>query len=335
MEAIPLVRARYAAAFAATLDHLGAKAGSFLERARLPASLLEHPDGLIGAHNLWSFAGDAARRTGIRDLGLRAGSMPVEAHGDFGTRVVYAPTLHRAICTFCAEALAEYSGADFYLMREDETAWFCRGPIVGTADQIQQVELYVMALMVQTIRMATGPRWQPARVQLQNNDARGLAHVTLIRRADVDFGAPETRIALPVSALHLPLEYAPGKRIPDESNMASDHEATAPAEDFIASLNALIASHIRRGPLPVHVVAEIAGVSVRTLQRRLGQRGSNYSQLVEQARYRAATKLLRRPEARVTETAFELGYSDVAHFTRAFKRMAGVSPGEYRRGRTG
>ena len=260
MEAIPLVRARYAAAFAAALDALGTPVEPLLLRARIPVGLLEHPNGLIGANNLWSFAGDAARETGIRDLGLRAGVMPVQEYGDFGARVIDAPTLHRAICTFCATASAEYSKADFYLMREGETAWFCRGSITGTADQVQQVELYLVALMVQTIRMATGPRWQPPRLHLQNTDARGLADVEIVRGADARFGAPATRIALPVSALCLPLRYALGMRTPTTLPLASGDEAGAPPDDFVQSLNALIASHLGRAPLPVQTVSEFAGV---------------------------------------------------------------------------
>ncbi len=103
MDSIPLVRARYAISFAEALHAQGAPVEPLLRRARLPVGLLENPDGLIGASTLWTFAGDAARCTGIRDLGLLAGAMPVAEHGDFGTQVIYAPTLHCAICTFCVD----------------------------------------------------------------------------------------------------------------------------------------------------------------------------------------------------------------------------------------
>lgn len=330
MEAIPLVRTRYAIAFSTALRAQGVSIEPLLQRAHLPLGLIEHPDGLIGADALWAYAGDAARRTGLRDLGLLAGATPVAEHGEFGTQVVYAPTLHCAICTFCAEASAEYSEADFYLKRQGGTAWFCRGPIEGAPDQLQQVELYVMALMVQTICMAMGPDWQPARLQMQNEDSRGLRDAELVRNADTEFGAPATRIALPVAALSLPLQHSPCPVALRTTSFVFNAERASPPEDFLESLNLVVASHLGHHPLPIQVAAEITGLSVRTLQRRLRRRGLSYSQLFEQTRYRAATRLLKDPDVRITDVAYELGYSEVAHFTRAFKRMAGINPSEYR-----
>jgi AraC-like DNA-binding protein len=41
--------------------------------------------------------------------------------------------------------------------------------------------------------------------------------------------------------------------------------------------------------------------------------------------------MLRDPDAKVTDIAHTLGYSDSAHFARAFRRIAGVNPRVYRR----
>ena len=53
--------------------------------------------------------------------------------------------------------------------------------------------------------------------------------------------------------------------------------------------------------------------------------------LMEQAARSLGTRLLKRGDQRITDIGMELGYADSAHFTRAFKRWAGVSPREYRR----
>jgi AraC-like DNA-binding protein len=69
------------------------------------------------------------------------------------------------------------------------------------------------------------------------------------------------------------------------------------------------------------------------LRRRLARDGLTYTELVEQARFQAATRLLEDTEAKITDIAFELGYGDPSNFTHAFHRWAGVSPRNYRRQR--
>ena len=65
-------------------------------------------------------------------------------------------------------------------------------------------------------------------------------------------------------------------------------------------------------------------------QRRLASEGLTFSQLVDEIRLEMTVPKLRDPGIRLTDIALSLGYSDPAHFTRAFVRWAGVSPSEYR-----
>jgi len=173
MNSIPLVRARYANAFLMALKKRGVPTGSYVKSARLPESLLLNPDGLISALSLWKLAGDIGRDPDQRDIGLEAGAMPISAYGDFGRRVTCAPSLYQAIKTFCHCAASEYSRSDFYLTRDNDIAWFCRGPIEGTTDQAMQVEFYLIMLMIQIVRAALGPHWKPDRLRLQTLEEHG------------------------------------------------------------------------------------------------------------------------------------------------------------------
>ena len=76
-------------------------------------------------------------------------------------------------------------------------------------------------------------------------------------------------------------------------------------------------------------LATLVGASRRTLQRHLQQRGQSVSRLLEEARRERALHLLQSP-ARVIDVAFELGYNDPSHFTRAFRRWTGAAPSAYR-----
>ena len=107
--------------------------------------------------------------------------------------------------------------------------------------------------------------------------------------------------------------------------------ATAPPTTFAGSVGQVVASLLRGGNVDIASVAEYAGVSVRTLQRHLGDEGRSYSQIVDEVRFDLARRLLRRPDLKLIDVALESGYQDPANFTRAFRRWTGVSPTDYRR----
>ena len=133
MKTLPLTRARHAGNFVIALEKMGEPAERLLESTRLPAEFLDRigGDGVISAVNMLEFAETAARQTGILDLGARAGMVPVEEYGEFGSHVASAPNLHSAIMTYCREVRGECSEADYYLTLGKTGAWFCHGPVGG------------------------------------------------------------------------------------------------------------------------------------------------------------------------------------------------------------
>jgi AraC-like DNA-binding protein len=105
-----------------------------------------------------------------------------------------------------------------------------------------------------------------------------------------------------------------------------------PNNDFIAALRRVLRTHRRGGWLTINQVAELAGVSVRTLQRKLAAEGRIYSELVDEIRAERAVDLLKNTDVSLVEIAKEVGYSTPSNFARAFERSTGQSPTEFRRG---
>jgi AraC-like DNA-binding protein len=123
----------------------------------------------------------------------------------------------------------------------------------------------------------------------------------------------------------------PGNAGAGDRKLLERLHSTTPAQDFAGSIRQVAGTLLREGTPQIETVAEIAGMPVRSLQRRLRAEGHSYSELVEQARYLAARDLLRDAGIKITEIALDVGYSDAAHFNRAFRRWAGTTPREFRR----
>ena len=59
--------------------------------------------------------------------------------------------------------------------------------------------------------------------------------------------------------------------------------------------------------------------------------GAGYRELLHQAQFGKARELLVSSTLSITRIAQELGYSDAANFSRAFRKLQGLSPSDYRR----
>ncbi len=92
------------------------------------------------------------------------------------------------------------------------------------------------------------------------------------------------------------------------------------------TLNSLVV----QGQADLASVARVFGISARTLHRRMSDRGWGFRELLAESRLALARQRLGDPSARVVDVAFEVGYSDPSHFTRAFRNWTGQTPAKYR-----
>lgn len=58
--------------------------------------------------------------------------------------------------------------------------------------------------------------------------------------------------------------------------------------------------------------------------------GMTFTDFVNRARVEKAKRMLMKPEARITEVAYDVGFQSLSHFNRSFRRIANESPTEFR-----
>ncbi|MDP8985693.1 MAG: helix-turn-helix domain-containing protein [Pseudomonadota bacterium] len=89
-------------------------------------------------------------------------------------------------------------------------------------------------------------------------------------------------------------------------------------------------SAIERRPAERWVCRKLR-TSSRTMQRELAAKHTSYEQILSRLLSRRAAEFVSDGRISITHIAYELGYSDAAHFTRAFTRWFGESPQSRRR----
>ena len=84
------------------------------------------------------------------------------------------------------------------------------------------------------------------------------------------------------------------------------------------------------GRASVHDVARELAMSKRTLQRRLSEEGTNWLEVLEEARQALAKHYLATTDFGASEVSFLIGFEDPNSFYRAFKRWEDTSPERWR-----
>lgn len=94
----------------------------------------------------------------------------------------------------------------------------------------------------------------------------------------------------------------------------------------------LIRQHLSRntGLIRREQVASELGLSLRTLQRKLGNLGSSFQEIYDETRKEICLQLIQRGEHSFGEISYQLGFSNQSAFQKAFKRWMNTTPSEYR-----
>jgi len=83
---------------------------------------------------------------------------------------------------------------------------------------------------------------------------------------------------------------------------------------------------LHTGDANMDAIAGQMGLSRQTLLRRLKSEGTTFEKVLDGLRHKLALSFLSGKKVSVNETAYLVGFSDPASFSRAFKRWTGSSP---------
>lgn len=140
------------------------------------------------------------------------------------------------------------------------------------------------------------------------------------------------RILLPVEVLKRPIPLADKNTYRRSIEQCDELLQQLPSSQY--SLSQAIRKRLSNTTdchlLSQEEIAEELNMSPRTLHRLLSKENTKFRELATSVRIHRAKKMLQQTQYSISQIAHELGYTDAANFTRAFRKLEGVSPSEFR-----
>lgn len=187
-----------------------------------------------------------------------------------------------------------------------------------------------LGMLLVMSRAAYGAGFHSLRVCLQRDKPDDANRFGEFFSAPVTFSQPENAMWLESAMVQEALTSANPELVRVNDQVVTDYLARLDRGDISMRVRSKLIEHLPSGKFNEGEIASAINVSKRSLQRKLGEQGMSFTQLLEETRRDLSRDYVRDPQHSFNEIAFLLGFAEPGNFSRAFKRWYGKSPSQYR-----
>jgi len=322
---IHMVKSAFHAQFKTAIENCGLSADDYFSSVNLPTEITD-PESLLPLKPFFHLINIISINEKIPDFGsLVAQTTPWHKVLSLGPLIEQSKSLQELLNKFCEVASSQSSLVKFSLIDEGSHHSFSYSDVPIYNGDIQ-MELYRITSMIQLVQLATGIDWLPESIRLIMRETNTVNASELLTTSNIIFSQSDSAISIQTDLLQLPVNLKINHKIKIQHNNHANENIT-----FSTSIRNIINTYTQTKNINISEIADIANMSVRTLQRRLSDNNLNFNELHNDARYNHAKEKLRNKNLNISDIAANLGYSEVAHFSRAFHKWSGVSPSKFRK----
>ena len=329
-----LVRSASLTKYSEIARHAGIDPVRAMREAGLDPSLLTTPDLRIPEASLArvfevSLAGCAARAE-CRALGARIGeAWRLADFGSLSLLLQHQPTLREALANIESYRHLLSDSVSVQVEEIEDTAVLHVALVTARPDPGPELVELTVGAVLSLVRALLGAQYAPSSVHFAHAAPERLQVHRRFFGARIEFDSEFDGIVLarrdldranPLGDAHL-ARYA--QELLDLQPRYGEHSL---ADNVRRALHLLLP----RGTGAIEPVSERLGLTPRTLQRQLEQRGEKFSSLVNEVRTSLAIRYLAQPRHSVTDISDRLGFSEPSAFSRWFSAEFGQPPSRWR-----
>lgn len=314
------------------LDQAGIDSGRVLRESGIDPRLAEQPRARYPFDRVIDAWVRGAEMTGDPDFSLRIGKAyrATDLHGlaisflassDLATALARIARYHKVVNTVVK---TRYEGT-----ADRSTLFF--STIGGSTASRRMQEDSRSAILADLARQGLDSGTDPVEVRFTYPEPADRRELDALLRCRLVFDAAEWCIAYGADDSRRPF-------LASNREIAQSHDAVLDGVlkslrrgDLVSRVQLAMVEQLASGTPSEHSVARAVSLSTRSLQRRLAEERTSFTDLLTTVRRDLAEKYVRDRDLAVTEISYMLGFSDVSSFSRAFKRWTGKSPVALRR----
>ena len=325
-----LARAAVLTNYLEVARHLGLNGQSLLAQAGLSVSQLDDPNKRIPVAAAVSLLEESARVSGCETFGLRMAELrQLSDFGEISLLLSHQRTLRDALQVIVQYRHLLNESLAIHIEEAGKTVIIREEVVTDMPAHSRQAIELAIAVMHRFCAALLGAHWHPLSVNFTHEAPADLAVHRRIFGCKLEFGSEFNGIVCPAADLDTanPLANAAMAR---HAQRYLDSLQTAGEHSVVFDVRKTIYLLLPMGRATIEQIAESLGMNVRTLQRRLEEGGSSFSELINGVRRDLVIRYLENPGYSLGRIADMLGYSMPSSFTRWFIAQFGMPPAAWR-----
>lgn len=303
-----------------------------LKVSQIERDALLNPDRFLPLHKVVTFLNDLAERSGCDYFGfLVALHQPPTRFARIGHLLRFADTLGQAIQDAIQFSLLNSQYSRWVLEADKDYARLIRRTRVAYDEPMAQLQMLAITVVYKSMLSLTNGNMRLDQVNFAFAPCQRTHVMESFFKCPVLFNQTSNALLFSRNALNLQIPTADAEVY---GLIRSQLDKLADGLNEGDRLSTRVTHHIEQtiGSRYCHLdfISSTLGVHPRALQRQLSLEGLTFKSLLSHVRQGLAEEYLLNSSISVSELSEFLGYSNPSAFSRAFKRMTGVSPDHWK-----
>ena len=213
-------------------------------------------------------------------------------------------------------------GSEITFENEYEKYWLCRSASYEDTIYFIWGEVFAVLYIIELIQALTKSDWFPEQVKIQHVDDE-IIRSALNQKTQFFISQSKSALLIDEKILNSTVKFIP-----------SDTKHKEPLVEWHSSFSDSVFTsllpYVREHSLNIKQAAKLLQMTPRTFQRRLKEERTSFRQLKESLTLSISCELMEEGHS-LTHISSQLGYNNISHFSRAFKRISGLTPKIYKK----